>query len=192
MPGGATPPSARAARGRPGGFGRPSSPSAERVSDFLRRGHGPELRRRRAVAGLSLFSIGCFAAVELYQMGIVPKLPEPPGRWFATAEVDASGEAYWALNTPDAALGIAQYAGTLALAGLGGEDRARERPWVPLVLAAKVLADAAGAAGLTAEQVSRHRALCFYCLLAAGATWASVPLVLPEARDAWRALAGRG
>jgi predicted lipoprotein len=79
---------------------------------------------------------------------------------------------------------------TLALIGMGGADRARQQPLIPLLAAAKVAADGAGAAWLTAEQLTKHRALCFYCLAASAATWAAIPEALPEAREAWRTLRG--
>ena len=83
------------------------------------------------------------------------------------------------------------YAVTLGLAALGGPDRARTRPWVPLALAGKVALDALQAGKLTWDQWARHRAFCSWCLLAAGATLAMVPLVLPEARAALEQLRRR-
>jgi hypothetical protein len=41
------------------------------------------------------------------------------------------------------------------------------------------------------EQLSKHRKLCFWCLLAALASVAAVPQVLPEARLAWGELRAR-
>jgi hypothetical protein len=41
------------------------------------------------------------------------------------------------------------------------------------------------------DQALKHRAFCFWCLLAATATFASAPLVIPEARAAFRQLTGR-
>jgi uncharacterized membrane protein len=102
--------------------------------------------------------------------------------------VDASPEAFWPGSTPDAALGLLQAAATMALAGMGPQDRWRTSPWIPLALAAKAAGDAAGAALLTAEQVTRHRRICSYCTVAAAATAATLPLALPEARAAWREL----
>ncbi len=74
---------------------------------------------------------------------------------------------------------------------MGGTDRANTRPWLPLLLAAKVAAAAAVAGKLTVDQWTKHRAFCLWCLLAAGATFAQVPLVVPEARAAIRQLTGR-
>ncbi len=72
------PPSARTARGRVDGTGRPSSRSGEQVSDDLRLGHSPFLANRRRIATLSLASTTSFAVVAAYQMGILRHLPEPP------------------------------------------------------------------------------------------------------------------
>lgn len=128
--------------------------------------------------------------VALYQTGNLRHLPDPPLPGLDSDRVDASGEAYESLKTPDAALGLASYGATLALVGMGPADRAREQPVLPLLSAAKVAFDAAGAAWLTAEQLTKHRALCGYCLLASAASLAALGLALPEARDAWRALRG--
>ena len=102
--------------------------------------------------------------------------------------MDASPEAYRYLSTPDGVLGLASYAATAVLASMGGPDRARTTPWLPLLAAVKTGADAAQAAKLTRDQWTEHRAFCSWCLLAAAATFATVPLVLPEARDALRRL----
>jgi hypothetical protein len=181
-------PPARQVRGRSGGIGRATSPAAEAVSDDLRRGVGELLDRRRRIAGLSLLSIGALGAVAGYQNGLLRHLPEPPLPLFDADSVDASGEAYQELKTPDASLGILSSAITLVLAGTGDRHRATERPWLPLALAAKVGLDAAGGLFLTVEQGTKHRRFCSWCLTAAIAYLASVPQVIPEARVALGAL----
>ncbi len=185
-------PRARRVRPSSGGIGRDSSAAAEAVSDDLRRGAGPLLDRRRRVAALSLGAMGALGAVAAYQNGLIRHLPEPPLPGLGAEDVDASGEAYQYLKTPDAALGLASQAVTLVLAGMGSRHRASERPWVPLAMAAKVVLDAAGGAYLTVEQATKHKRFCSWCLAAAVANIAAVPMVLPEARVAWRALLGRG
>lgn len=165
------------------GEGSPSRLSAE-----LRTGRSGDLARRRTVAGLGLVSMGAMAVISLYQMGIIDHLPEPSLTLLDADEVDASAEAYAKLRMPDAVLGMNSYAVTLALAAMGGADRARERPWIPLALAAKAAVDALQAARLSRAQWTEHRAFCSYCLVAAGATFATLPLVLPEARKALRAI----
>lgn len=57
-----------------------------------------------------------------------------------------------------------------------------------MLAAAKAGSDAAGGLVLTGEQLARHRAVCLWCVLAAGASAAAFPLTVPEARMAWRRL----
>ena len=158
----------------------------EALSHQLRTGSEAFLARRRGVVGLSLVSAGAMGVITLYQMGIIKHLPEPPLPYLNADKVDASAEAYAYFATPDGALGVASYATTLVLAAMGSQERATEQPWIPLALMAKVLVDAAGAGKLTVDQWTKHRAFCSWCLLAAGATFATVPLVVPEARAAWQ------
>ena len=185
-------PPASAARGRPDGIGRSTSGAAEAVSDDLRRGDDEWLARRRRVAALSLSAMGSMAVVTAYQMGLIRRPPEPRVRPLDAEKVDASGEAYQLLKTPDAALGLASYAVTLVLAGMGDRNRARQRPWVPLALAAKVGIDALGTSFLAVEQASKHRRFCSWCLAGTVASVAMVPQVVPEARAAWSRLLSRG
>ena len=177
-------PPASAVSGRSGGIGRSTSDDAQAVSDDLRRGAGALLDRRRRLAGLSLGSIAAFVGVAAYQTGVVRHLPEPPIPLLDADSVDASGEAYQQLKTPDATLGIASSAIILVLIGMGDGRRAKERPWVPLAMAAKVGFDALGGLYLTAEQATKHRKLCGWCLVATAAYLAMVPQVVPEARTA--------
>lgn len=85
---------------------------------------------------------------------------------------------------PDAVLGLGSYAATLGLAAMGGSERARSRPWIPLALAGKALVDVAQAAHLTRDSWTKHRAFSIYSLVAAAATLCALPLVLPEATAA--------
>ena len=162
------------------------------LSQQLRRGTGGLLRRRRQIVGLSLGAMVPMGVVALYQMGIVDHVPEPPLPGLDGDKVDAAPEAYAMLSTPDAVIGLASYAVTLGLAAAGGENRAKEAPWLPLALAAKVAFDAFEAGKLNAEGWRENGAFCFWCLLSAGATFATVPLVVPEARVALRRLLDGG
>lgn len=83
-------------------------------------------------------------------------------------------------------LGFGSYAATMALAAMGGKNRAKEKPWLPLALAGKTLVDAFQAARLTRDQAVKHHAYCFWCLVAAAATFVTVPFALSEARTALR------
>ncbi|CAA9254467.1 MAG: GH15 [uncultured Acidimicrobiales bacterium] len=167
------------------GIGRRGSPEAEAVSDALRRAADPFLTRRRRTAALTLASIASFSVVAAYQNGLIRHLPEPPVPGLDADKVDASGEAYQYFKTPDAALGIASAAMTLILAGMGDTERRHHHRWIPLALAAKTLADAAFGLFLTAEQATKHRKFCSWCLGAALANVASARQTWPEARAAW-------
>ncbi len=114
------------------GTGRPSSRQAEATSHDLRHGAGQMLARRRRVFGFSLASAASLGVVAPYQAGILRSFPDPPGGVFDSDQVDAGGEAYSYLSTPDAALGIASYTLTAVLAGMGLGDRARTQPRVQL------------------------------------------------------------
>ncbi len=160
----------------------------EELSRQLREATGGSLEQRRKIAGLALAAAGSMGLISLYQTGVVKSLPDPPLPYFDSEKVNAGAEAYSRLSMPDAPIGLGCYAATLGLAAMGGENRAEEKPWIPLALAAKAAFDALQAGKLTADQWKDHRAFCFWCLLAAGATFATVPLVIPEARAALRHL----
>jgi uncharacterized membrane protein len=161
------------------------------LSRELRQGTGGFLPNRRRILTLSLAAAASMGMISLYQMGVIRHLPEPSLPYLNADKVDASEEAFSWLSTPDGVIGVASYGVTALLASVGGKDRVERRPWIPLALAAKALADAAQAARLTRDQWTKHRAFCSYCLFAAGATFAAVPFVIPEARAAIRRLFGK-
>jgi uncharacterized membrane protein len=161
------------------------------VSDALRREAGPHLTARRRVALLQTIATGALSVVGLYQFGVSRRVPEPSLPGLGAGAVDASGEAYAVLRTPDSALGIASAGVSLVLAGMGGADRATQQPLIPLALFAKCVVDAAGGLYLTAEQLTKHRKVCSWCTVSALALVASVPAAWPEARDALRAVRRR-
>ncbi len=158
------------------------------LSKELREGESEYLDHRRGIVALGLAAASAMGLVGLYQMGIIKHLPEPPLPSMDADKVDASGEAYGKLQMPDAFLGLGSYAATLSLAVMGGQDRATTHPWIPLVLLAKASLDAAQAGKLTVDQAVKHRAFCVWCLLAAAATFATVPLCIPEALAAFKRL----
>lgn len=163
----------------------------EELSEQLRNGDSDVLRRRRGIVGLSLVAVGAMGVISLYQMGIIKHLPEPPLPRLDADSVDASPEAYSRFATPDGVLGIGSYAMTMGFAAMGGTDRARTQPWIPLALAAKVAFDTSQAVRLTVDQATKQKAFCFWCLLSAASTFATVPLVVPETRAAIRQLTGK-
>ncbi len=159
------------------------------LSKELRTAEGDFLEERRGVIVLSLTAIGCMGLIALYQSGIIRRLPDLPLPLMDAEKVDASEEAYSHFQMGDAFIGLGSYAATMGLAAMGPKNRAEKQPWIPLALAAKATVDAAQAAKLSYDQWAKHKAFCVWCLIAAAATFASVPLVMGEAAVAARQLA---
>lgn len=157
--------------------------SAEILREDLRHGRGPFLKRRRAIAGLSIFSCTVLGGVALFQIGVFKHLPGPPIPGFAPEEVHGSREAYRYFGVPDAFLGMASYAVTACLAGMGPNERAR---WIPLAMASKALLDAAMAGRLVAQEAVTFRKFSLRSLLIAAATFTALSLALPEVIRVWR------
>ena len=156
----------------------------KQLSRQLREDEDHSLNRRRGIVACGLAAAGAMGVIALYQIGIIKHLPDPPLPGFDADKVDASEEAYSYFQTPDAFIGLGSYAATMGLAAMGAKNRAETRPWLPLALLAKTTADAAQAAKLTIDQWTKHKAFCFWCLLAAAATFAALPLAVPEAVEA--------
>jgi len=154
----------------------------------LRRSSRKDMRRRRGVFGLFLAAAASMGVVALYQLGILKHIPEPSTPRLDSDTVTGSAKAYSLVETPDSVLAIGSYASTMALVAMGSPDRAEKQPLLPLALIAKVGLDAAVAARYTFDEWRRHRALCLWCVVASTAVFASVPLVIPEARRALRNL----
>jgi uncharacterized membrane protein len=161
------------------------------LSHDLRLESNEYLDRRRKVVVLSLTAIGSLGLITLYQMGLIKRLPEPALPYFDAEKVDAAPEAYALLAMPDGVLGIGSYAATLGLAAMGGAERITKQPWIPLALAVKVGFDTLQAIRLTWNQWTKQRAFCIWCLVTSIATFATLPLVIPEAREAVKHLRGK-
>lgn len=160
------------------------------LSQELRTETGNFLGLRRGIVGLAVVASGSMGLIALYQVGIIKRLPQPPLPMLDSDRVDASAQAYSRFSTPDGILGLGNYAVTMGLAAMGGKDRASKQPWIPLLLAAKVGFDLSQAIRLFFDQKSKYHAFCFWCLLSAGTTLATIPLVVPETIAALRRLLG--
>lgn len=165
--------------------------SPEELSGDLREGSGAFLKHRRGIVSLSFFSAGVMGGIALFQMGVIKKIPEPQWPKFNAEKVNGSAEAYSHLATPDALLGLVNYGITACLAGAGAQHRWKTHRWIPLGMAGKTLMDAALAGTLTVDQWTKHRAFCFWCLLTTAATFAALPLAIPETKAAIRRLTGQ-
>lgn len=166
----------------------PAELSPAELSSDLREGSSTFLNFRRAIVGLSFFSGAIMGGIALYQIGILKRIPEPRWPGLNAEKVNGSAEAYSHFATPDALLGVVNYAVTACLAGMGAQTRSATHPWIPISMAAKALLDAAAAGKLTIDEWTKHRAFCFWCLLATSATFAALPFTVPEARAAFREL----
>ncbi len=140
-----------------------------------------EMRLRRAIVGTSLVGMASMAIVSLFQTGAIRHLPDPPLESFHSDKVNSSRTAY-GYGMPDGPITLGMHAANLALAAAGPPDRARTRPWLPLLAAAFAGAQAAVAAKYLFHQMPKvDRAWCGYCITDALAHFATFALTLPEA-----------
>ena len=72
----------------------------------------------------SLVAITAMLIVTLFQMGIIPHLPDPPGAVFNSDKVNSSEQAY-RFGLPDGTLVVLSLAATIILAAFGGIERAQ-------------------------------------------------------------------
>lgn len=150
----------------------------------LREGDNPFLANRRWIIGLSLFSCAALGISGLYQVGILKKLPQPPGAAFNSEKVHGSRLAYGILKVPDSFLGLVSYAMTAALAAAGSPKRAETNAVIPIAMACKLMADAGAAGFLTFDEVTKIKALSIWSFLTAVPTAIALPLAFPEAKAA--------
>jgi uncharacterized membrane protein len=144
----------------------------------------PNLRRRRAIIGFSLFGMASMAAVSALQTGLVRHLPDPPIGGFDSDKVNSSDTAYQ-LGVPDGTLSLASLAANIPLAACGGAIRS---PWLPLVACAKAGVEAMVAGWYFYQMPTKEKAWCGYCITGAIANAAIFALTIPEALDAVRTL----
>jgi len=117
--------------------------------------------------------------VALYQTGLTSRVPELPVPGFDAPTVDASPQAYQLLGMPDGLLALLSNATTMALIGAGGVAPPR---WLRRAAAVKAGVDSAYAVKLASDQVTKHRALCSWCLVALAGTLSALPEAVRQAR----------
>lgn len=165
--------------------------SAESLREYQQHGEDDEMRLRRALVAVSLTGIAAMGIVTLLQTGLVKHLPDPPAGNFHSDKVNSSHEAY-RRGTPDAPLAIAAHAVNLVLATLGGKDRARHAPWIPILAALVAAPQAATAAQYLFYQMPKvDKAWCPYCIVDAMTLFATFGLTLKESARSVRSLIGR-
>jgi uncharacterized membrane protein len=166
-------------------FGTDLAPS--QLREQLQEGTGSDLRRRRAIVGLSLFGMASMAAVSLLQTGTVKHLPDPPLDSFDSDQVNSSDLAYQ-LGTPDGTLSLAGLAINVPIAGFGGAERAQKVPYVPIAAAAKSAIEAVAAGWYFYQMPAKEKKWCAYCIVGAFANFGIFALTVPEALKAVAAL----
>lgn len=122
-----------------------------------------ETDRAVAITGCCL-ALGALVPVALFQGQAIDRLPDPPGRVFASERITLSAAAH-PLGIPDSYLGLASYGTTLALLLLARRSRAAER-----LLGAKLMGDAGLATFNMVRQVVSFGKLCSWCTATAVAT----------------------
>jgi uncharacterized membrane protein len=158
--------------------------SPQQLRRELQDGDSPGLRRRRTIIGMSLVGMASMAVVTLFQTGVLRHLPDPPLRRFQSEKVNSSDTAYQ-YGVPDGTITLAGHATNIMLAAIGGDERARERPWIPLVSAGKAGAEAMVAAKyLFYEMPVVEKAWCGYCIVDALMHIGTFLFTLPEAGKA--------
>ena len=109
-------------------------------------------------------ALSTLAGIALFQSEIVDRLPDPPGKIFASERITLSRTAH-PFGIPDSYLGLASYGATLFLL-----LTAKRSPWLMRALGLKLVGDA-GAAGFNAvRQVVSFGKVCSWCTGTALAT----------------------
>lgn len=150
----------------------------------IRTNQSRNMRLRRAVATVTLLGMATMAATTLLQMGVVKSLPDPPSRKFNSRKVNTSDEAY-SYGGPDSPINILTHAFNLVLASTGSPERARKHPWLPILAAIVEAPQSAIAAKYLFYQMPRvDKAWCPYCIVDALTHFATLGLLVPEAKEA--------
>jgi len=138
---------------------------------------------RRWTIGLSALGAANMSLGALRQFGLVRRLPDVPFKGFDSDAVMTSAPAF-VFGFPDTPLAAAGLAANIPLAMLGGRDRARTMPWLPVSIAAKCVVEVSVAAWFLWEMRYRVHRWCAYCLLGATISTALAALAIDEARHA--------
>jgi len=162
----------------------------DELRTHLQESSSADMKRRRAIIGLSLFGMANMALVTLLQTGLLKHLPDPPSDHFDSDKVNSSETAYQ-LGTPDGTLSLAGLAMNLPLAGFGGDSRAERTPYVPLAASVKSGLEAVAAAWYFYQMPSKEKKWCAYCIGGAIANFGIFALTVPEALKAIKYLRAR-
>ncbi len=160
---------------------------SQKLRRELQNSNEGDIKLRRGIIGLSLVGIAAMTAVTLLQTGIIEHLPDPPIDGFDSDKVNSSDTAY-ALGVPDGTLSLASLAANIPVAAFGGENRAEEKPLIPLAFAAKATAEAVVSGWYFYQMPTKEKAWCGYCIVGAFCNFGIAALSLVEAKRAWKSI----
>ena len=155
----------------------------DKTRQDLLSGQSANIRRRRAIIILSLLGATGLALGAMRQTGIIKRLPDPPGKDWDANKVTTSDDAY-PFGVPDAPIALTSLAANVAIASVGGEDRARKMPWLPLLAFSKSMVDVTGGLWYLYRMFSKEKVLCAYCIFSNVMLLSIGALTAAEAREA--------
>lgn len=152
------------------------------VRNILRNGISKSLKRRRKIITLSAVGLIDFSIISLYQVGVIKKLPDLPGKIFDSNKVNASEDAYM-MGVPDGPVSAGLYTLNMILAAYGGGEKAGRPMWSDILLSGVALANAGGAVYYLKNMITKQKKACPYCILGAGLNFAIVPYAFQELKS---------
>lgn len=135
----------------------------------------------RSISGLAAVSAFAFTLGALVQNGVVRRLPDPPLRFVDSRRVMLSRAAF-PFGVPDSPIALALEAAILAMAGTARRAAPARRRLLDRLIAIAATGGGIGAVRYLVEMVRLRRA-CVYCLGAATAMIALVPIAIKQARS---------
>lgn len=142
----------------------------------VRQAATPAAHYRRQIAALSAAGLIDFTIISLYQLGIIDKLPDLPGKLFDSNSVNASKDAQ-VMGLPDGPVSLTLYAANILLAAgaLKQKKRGNIFDWL---LAGLTIGQAAGGTYYLYNMATVQRKVCVYCVTGALINFATLsPLV---------------
>jgi uncharacterized membrane protein len=135
---------------------------------------------RRGIAALSAVGAANMALGAMRQFGVIRHLPDPPIRGFDSNAVMMSRPAF-AFGVPDTPIAAFGLLANIPLAIVGGRLRVRNRPWLPIAIAAKAVAEVAVAGWYLVQMRMSVHTWCAYCLMGASISASIAVLACREA-----------
>jgi uncharacterized membrane protein len=149
------------------------------IRDEMREGKSESLSRKRKISLLSALGLVDFSLISLYQLGLIKKLPDLPGKIFDTNMVNASKKAYM-MGVPDGPVTLVSYTLNILMAGAGGTEKTGRSKIFDVILAGSVMGGAVGGVYYLNDMIRNQKKACIYCLIGAALNFAMLPLAIKE------------